>query len=224
MSRKLVVLLSISLIISLMSGCETETLVTKVDPAKPHTQGADGVLFSLPETLVVSEVPLTRVTSNPGVYSKWTQLFYPELTDDQYITKKKVVLKLGTPTFTTRGQTDPHNVYIAHIKAKSFETKALLLEFNEDGIIARTEASSKDETIDIVTSGIKTVASFVAPLVGTPFSERDTFNKSGVVGVDCKQRAAEAAAANAAARAATEVASKHPKSIKLAKDAETLKK
>src|SRR5262249_24389650 len=135
------------------------------DPAKRGSQKSEGVIFSLPETVVVAEVSVTKTVGSPGLYSEWTELFYPELTSDDYITEEGTTFKIGAPTFTTRGQTDPNNVYMAHIKAKQFETKTLLLECNDDGIIARAEASSKDESIDIVTSGLKTAASIAAPLL-----------------------------------------------------------
>src|SRR5829696_8415006 len=115
------------------SACENETVVTKIDPLHPQTQKSEGVLFSLPETVVVAEVPVTRTASSPGVFGKWAEFFYPELTSDDYTTEKKTAFKVGAPTFSTRGQTDPKNVYMAHIKAKRFETKTLLVEFNDDG-------------------------------------------------------------------------------------------
>ena len=145
--------------IALTASCGGETVVTKVKLDAPAgSQPNEGVLFSLPETVVMAEVPLTKVASSPGKFSNWTPFFFPELTTDEFTTEEKTVFKVGLATFSTRGQTDPKNVYIAHIKAKQFETKTLLLEFNEDGIVARTEASSKDDSIDVVTSGIKTVA------------------------------------------------------------------
>jgi hypothetical protein len=157
----------ITLSISLNTGCGGETVVTKIVPTEyPGTQPNHGVIFSLPQTVVSAEVPLTRVASDPGIFASWTPFFYPELTPDDFITEQKSVFKVGLAKFDTRGQTDPDNVYIAHFKAKQFETKTLLLEFNEDGIIARTDASSKDDTIDVVTSGIKIGASIVAPLIG----------------------------------------------------------
>lgn len=149
----------------LFSACGSETLVTKVNRSEIGTQAGNGVLFSLPETLVVAEVPVSRVSSSPGMFHQWTEFFYPELSSSNYITEEGIKFKLGTPAFTTRGQTDPDNVYMAHIKSRKFETKTLLLEFNDDGIVARTEASSKDETIDVITSGFKTAASIVAPLL-----------------------------------------------------------
>lgn len=163
--RNLLLVWSISFVAAFMTACESETRVTKVDPTQPNSQKAEGVLFSLPETVVVTEVPLTKVDSKPGLFHEWTKFFYPELTSDGYVTNEGSAFKVGVPSFSTRGQTDPNNVYIAHIKAKRFETKTLLLEVNEDGIIARTEASSRDETIDVVTSGLKTAASIVAPLL-----------------------------------------------------------
>lgn len=165
---------ALCLTVALFSACESETVVTKIDPSKPTTQKSEGVLFSLPETVVVAEVPLTKTASSPGAFAKWAEFFYPELTPDNYATEEKTAFKVGAPTFTTRGQTDPNHVYMAHIKAKKFETKTLLVEFNDDGIIARTETSSKDESIDIITSGIKTAVSIAAPLLrvgagGAPF-------------------------------------------------------
>jgi len=164
-AMKTLLICTLCFVVALSSACRTETLVTKVDPNNPGTQRTDGVLFSLPETVVVAEVPLTKTASSPGGFHEWTAFFYPELTSDNYTTEEKTSFKVGAPTFTTRGQTDPNNVYMAHIKAKQFETKTLLVEFNDDGIIARTETSSKNETIDIVTSGLKTVASIAAPLL-----------------------------------------------------------
>jgi len=58
----------------LITACQTETLVTKVDPTKPHTQTTDGVLFSLPDTVLVTEVPVTKVASSPGTYHEWAKV------------------------------------------------------------------------------------------------------------------------------------------------------
>jgi hypothetical protein len=170
----LVYLLIVAVLLS--TACESEVLVTKVDPTKPGTQRTSGVLFSLPRTVVIAEIPLTKTSLSPGNFARWTPFFYPELTTDDFITEEKTTFKIGAPTFTTRGQTDPNQVYIAHIKAKLFETKTLLLEMSEDGIIARAEATSKDDTIDIITSSIKTATSFVAPLLPVGFGA----NESGV--------------------------------------------
>lgn len=227
MSRKKLVLYTlITFAIALTAGCGGETVVTKVKlDAPPGTQPNEGVLFSLPETVVMAEVPLTKVSSSPGQFSNWTPFFFPELTTDEFTTEEKTVFKVGLATFSTRGQTDPKNVYIAHIKAKQFETKTLLLEFNEDGIVARTDASSKDDTIDVVTSGIKTVASIVAPLIrggaGIPFSGTssnkaiDSFPDGGEAvapeDLNCEEKLAKARQASQQATKATEKAEKSGK-------------
>ncbi|HXQ35521.1 MAG TPA: DUF4831 family protein, partial [Anaerolineales bacterium] len=168
--------------IALNAGCGGETVVTKVTPTEyPGTRPNSGVIFSLPRTVVTVEVPLTKVASSPGIFARWTPFFYPELSSDAFVIEQKTVFKVGMAKFDTRGQTDPENVYIAHIKAKQFETKTLLLEFNEDGIIARTDASSKDDTIDVVTSGIKTAAAIVAPLIGGVGSLPSTLGNSSLL-------------------------------------------
>lgn len=192
---------ALCLAVLVSSACESETVVTKIDPKNPNTQKSEGVLFSLPETVVVSEVPLTKTASSPGTFSGWTEFFYPELTSDDYAAEKKTTFKIGAPTFTTRGQTDPQHVYMAHIKAKRFETKTLLVEFNDDGIIARTETSSKDDTLDIITSSAKAVASVVAPLLplgmGADAAKRAQDNErcdSAAAAADAKVTAADEAA------------------------------
>lgn len=221
--KQLLLVLSIALIVNFVTACESETLVTKVDPSKPGSQSTDGVLFSLPETVIVTEIPLTKVDAKPGLFHEWTEFFYPELTADDYVTEETSAFKVGTPTFSSRGQTDPNNVYIAHIKAKAFETKTLLLEFNEDGIIARTEASSSDNTIDIITSTAKTLASFVAPLLpigaGANIASESIREKS----VNCQTKETEARAADekadaAEARAAASLTPKNQKAAATARN------
>src|SRR5438270_13639261 len=128
MSRKRPISVCMILFLGLMTACQTETLVTKVDPTKPGKQTTEGVLFSLPETLIVTEVPLTKVTSSPGTYSEWTEFFYPQFTADDYTTEQNTTVKIGPPLFTTRGQTDPKNVYHAPIKVEQIHTKTVLFD------------------------------------------------------------------------------------------------
>lgn len=164
-ARKPFLVYLIVVAVLLSTACKSEVLVTKVDPSNPGAQRTSGILFSLPQTVVIAEIPLTKTNLSPGNFARWTPFFYPELTSDDFVTEPRTTFKIGVPIFTTRGQTDPKEVYIAHIKAKAFETKTLLLEMTEDGIVARAEATSKDETIDIITSSIKTASSFIAPLL-----------------------------------------------------------
>src|SRR4051794_13986957 len=90
-------LISICALVALLSACGTKTLVTKVDPSQTG-RPADGVLFSLPETLVLAEIPVSKISSSPGMFSDWTEFFYPELSSDGYVSEEGTTFKLGTPT------------------------------------------------------------------------------------------------------------------------------
>ena len=75
---------------------------------------------------------------------------------------------LDDPKFSTRGEPDPEQTFMVNIRGGRFETKTLMLEVTEDGIIAKAEAESKNEAIDFVTAGLKTAVSIAAPII--PFA------------------------------------------------------
>lgn len=165
-------------------GCfESKTVVTRV---KPHVAGQprskmNGVMFALPRTVVKVDVPVLRERLSPGQFYALSPFFFP---GERFIKAAPlptpipapsddagVVFSLDEPKFGVRGKPDPEETFMVSIRGGRFETKTLLLDVTEDGIIAKAEAESKDETIDFVTQGLQSVATIAAPLL--PFGADD---------------------------------------------------
>jgi hypothetical protein len=179
-TKKKILALFLTLIALSAVGCfEGKTVVTRVSP---HTSGRpqpkmNGVLFALPRTVVKIDVPVVRTERTRGQFFALSPFFFP---GEPFIKKTGVTLPtesdlpvkvegvrygLDAPKFGVRGKPDPEQTFMVHIRGGRFETKTLLLEVTEDGIIAKAEAESKNETIDFVTQGLKSVTSIAAPLL-----------------------------------------------------------
>jgi hypothetical protein len=162
------------------SGCfESKTVVTRVSK---HASGRprpkmNGVLFALPRTIVKADIPVIRERRSPGQFYALSPFFFP---GEKFIEAAAPALpahaftpsdadglnfSLDDATFGSRGKPDPDETFMVSIRGGRFETKTLLLEVTEDGIVAKAEAESKDETIDFVTSGLKAVTTIAAPLL-----------------------------------------------------------
>lgn len=172
----------------LTAACfEGKTVVTRV---RPHAPGAaqprmNGVLFALPRTVVKVDLPVIQEIKKAGQFAKLSPFFFP---GESFVAGKQDTIlpttlepKLGKtkkegayyglddPKFSTRGEPDPEQTFMVNIRGGKFETKTLMLELTEDGIIAKAEAESKNEAIDIFTEGLKSVVEIAAPLF--PFAD-----------------------------------------------------
>lgn len=171
---------------SVSSGCfESKTVVTRV---RPHTGGRrpkmNGVMFALPRTVVKVDVPVNRERRTPGQFYALSPFFFPgerfikpaapALPAHAFTTADPAGLNysLGDAKFGARGKPDPEETFMVSIRGGRFETKTLLLDVTEDGIIAKAEAESKDETIDFVTGGLKSIATIAAPLLPLGLSDQ----------------------------------------------------
>jgi hypothetical protein len=171
-------------------GCfESKTVVTRVSPpaaGKPRPK-MNGVMFALPRTVVKVDVPVVRERRSEGQFYALSPFFFPgekfieaggvpappalpnpappALPNPAPADPAGLTFSLDAPKFGSRGKPDPDETFMVSIRGGRFETKTLLLDVTEDGIIAKAEAESKDETIDFVTSSLKTVATIAAPLL-----------------------------------------------------------
>lgn len=174
---------------SASSGCfESKTVVTRV---RPHGGGArpklNGVMFALPRTVVKVDVPVIRERRTAGQFFALSPFFFP---GERFIEPSAPPLpahaftpadpaglnySLDDPKFGSRGKPDPDETFMVNIRAGRFETKTLLLDVTEDGIVAKAEAESTDETIDFVTGGLRSVATIAAPLLPFGIGDAERF-------------------------------------------------
>jgi hypothetical protein len=169
----------------------------------------NGVLFALPRTVVKVDLPVTREVKKAGQFSKLSPFFF---SGEPFVASKNDDIKptdlepglgktpkegkyygLDDPKFSTRGEPDPEQTFMVNIRGGRFETKTLMLEVTEDGIIAKAEAESKNEAIDFVTAGLKTAVSIAAPIIpfaGLPITADANPNPKSRSdrGTECEQR------------------------------------
>jgi hypothetical protein len=158
---------SVCLILAVLicTGCpDSKTVVTKV-----HSLGDEekrpplnGVFYALPRTAIKVDIPLVRKDLEPGQFAKFTPVFFP---DEDYIEKKATKFSIGKPVFATQGEPDPDEIYLVQTLGGRFETKTLLLDYNDAGVLTKADSKSEDQTLEFTTGTIKTVASIVAPLL-----------------------------------------------------------
>lgn len=152
----------------LFTGCfRSKNEVSKIPPVGGNKLvKLDGVPYALPRTVVQARVPFKLKAKSPGEFEKFAPCFFsPDIAAGR-TTEKSKVFNIDPPTFTTRGEPDPDEHYIAKIKGGLFENKTLLLEFNEDGVITKGEAASTNTAIDVAIAGARTAVS-VASRIAT---------------------------------------------------------
>src|SRR5262249_14352721 len=144
------------LIVLLNTACfESKTVVTRVRPAAAGPE-MNGIFFALPRTVVKVDLPVVREVKKAGQFSKLSPFFF---SGEAFVLGKNEKIKstelepkldkapkegkyysLDDPKFSTRGEPDPEQTFMVNIRGGRFETKTLMLEVTEEGIIARAEA------------------------------------------------------------------------------------
>lgn len=198
----------------LNSGCfKSKNVVSRVPPVGGQPVVLNGVPYALPRTVVAVRVSVKRVDKKPGEVEEYTPCFFSKEIAGGRVTAESKAFSLETPTFTSRGEPDPNEHYIAKIKGGYFENKTLLLEFNPDGVITKGEASSENTAIDVAIKGARAAISVGANIAkaaaatppGSPTPRRLTFAEETALQAAqieiCRSQIVAEAAANAAAKA-----------------------
>lgn len=133
---------------------KSKNVVTKVPPAgftKPVV--LNGVPYALPRTVVTVRLPFKLVEKEPGELQRYTPCFFSREVAAGRITAESKAYSLDVPTFSSRGEPDPNEHYIAKIKGGFFENKTMELAFNDEGVITKGEAVSENTAIDVAIKG-----------------------------------------------------------------------
>ena len=145
------------------SACfKSKNVVSKVPPANGKLVTLNGVPYALPRTVVHVQVPFKRKDASPGRFEPFAPCFFPSDIAADRVRKKAKSFAIQPATFTSRGEPDPDEHYIAKIKGGYFENKTMFLEFNGDGVITKGDASSENVAVDIAINAAKTAVSLIA--------------------------------------------------------------
>ena len=159
----------------LCAGCfKSKNVVKKIPPGDGTLTELNGVTYFLPRTVVQVRVPFKKKDKSPGEFSRYAPCFFSKEVAAGRVKVKSTAFSTGQPTFSSRGERDPEERYIAKIKGGFFENKTMLLEFNPDGVITKGEASSTNTAIDVAIKAARTAVSIGATAFRGPASAAPT--------------------------------------------------
>lgn len=118
--------------------------------------------YSLPRSVVVVEIPITRELYIPGRYAAFSQ----QLLGIKAKTSKSNIYSVGTPILSTRSEDDPENIFLVKIDGDPLETRELIMEMSEIGLLKSGKSEVTDNTMNFVVSVAKTSAEIVGKIMG----------------------------------------------------------
>jgi hypothetical protein len=161
------------------SACfKGKNVVTKIPSARKNTK-LNGVFYALPQTVINIAVPIKRVDAQPGKYQTFARCFLPASDADNRVLVKNTAFSIGNPTFLSRGEPDPTEIYMAKFDSGLFENKTMLLEFTESGVLTKGEAETTNQNLDITIQAVKTAASIASAGITTGVFGGGSLPKSG---------------------------------------------
>jgi hypothetical protein len=188
MFLKLKSLLLVTLVATSVTGqgvFKSKNVVTRVSPDR-----LDGVSYALPRTIIHASLPFKRSDARPGEYEKYAPCFFPKDIAAGRIVVSETSFTLEAPTFTFTGEPDPDQHFVAKIKGGFFEDKTMSLEFNEDGVITKGEATSTNVALDVAIGAARAIISSVAA-VRLPTVERKKVAPDSTEGQDAQRETFE---------------------------------
>lgn len=108
-----------------------QTKVVKKNAVKANNFG---ITYSLPQTLLVVDAEVTKVTCKAGPYYQYAEKY---LGVKDAVTEDKVYYELGKITLINKGLPDPDNTYIVEFKSGTVAPYAYL---TEDGLLCAINA------------------------------------------------------------------------------------
>jgi hypothetical protein len=138
-----------------LAGCSVRHRVYPVDASLP--KNVRGVLYSLPETMITVEVPVTRtVVAKTALWEGARELL--GLSESEI----GVFYKVGTPKVGTRSRPDPDARFIVEIAGGTFEERSLQLELTEAGLLTTADSKAEDKSVDFAVKTLEIAAGLAA--------------------------------------------------------------
>lgn len=153
----------------LCSGCfKSKNVVNRIPPTNGKLLKLDGVPYALPRTVIQMQIPVKRTDKAPGEFGRYARCFFSKEVAAGRVMAESKSFSIEQPIFTSRGEPDPDGHFIAKIKGGLFENKTLFLEYNEDGVITKGEATSENTAIDVAIKAARATVSAAASLAKGP--------------------------------------------------------
>ncbi|PKQ44203.1 DUF4831 family protein [Confluentibacter flavum] len=143
--------------------------IQKVDIAKPEKVTRDGVFYALPKTILIIDVSVTKtMLKAPTSTDKCDAACRRALQDIGFeIYKTDRSYKIADYSITTKAIPDLNEVYLINPRKKWNKNSNMTFSLSEQGLIKGAEVSVENKTINVITSGIKTIGSIAGSIIAS---------------------------------------------------------
>ena len=162
----------------ILSGCATSHRVYRADHEKASK--VRGVHYALPRAVVVMEVPIDKRIFTAGRFAR----FSDELLGVKARTKGSTTYSLKAPSVSQHSEPDPGEVFLIQVDGGAFETRELLVELSEQGILTHAKGETTSTALDFTLSTLETAAGLAGRLISP-----GTAQSQSVRGLDPDQKA-----------------------------------
>lgn len=132
LSRATVVLLA-----ACLCSCAAKTMVHQVTPATKLEGSA--VFYSLPQTVCIVEIPVTRTTIRMGSLMDYTSVLTDAGINAKAATRDELNFAIGDVRLSSRAEPDPNALFAVDLDHQIYETKSLTMQMTADGMLANAE-------------------------------------------------------------------------------------
>lgn len=178
------------LLLLLSAGCATKHIVV---PVTKETKTESGVFYWLPRTVVVVDLPITKSVKKRTPF--WTSAGANEQNEKQAIidaakielglekddlfleANEKKSFKTGVPTITTRGESDPQQLFFVKLKGGFLKNRNFNIKLTEDGLISSAESKVEDKTLEFTMKSLESFAK-IAGVALKAMALQDVSNKT----------------------------------------------
>jgi hypothetical protein len=174
MRKRIVWLLSLTLLSSYGAACVAKNVVVKIPQTQQSGLKKDGLFYALPRTIVSVEIPVEKEVRKKGRFEPFAACFFPQEEKAGLIQhENKSSFSLGDPAISTSSEPDPEEVFMVKTKGpwhRFFEDKAIEMDWNEEGIMTKGSAETTNKTIDFITQAAGLATSLVTRAVAAGVS------------------------------------------------------
>lgn len=163
------------------AGCfESKVITSKVNPPSnpSRAEKMNGVFYALPRTVIKADVPVVKTVKKKAEFAEFAPCFFP---GEDFVKEDATTfgVKADDVKFDTTFIPDSGEVYMIKTTGGMFETRNLELALTESGVFVKGSADVTNETIDLVTGGIKTGVGLLAKASSFGFLSGGTADTSG---------------------------------------------
>lgn len=145
-----------------LSGCGVTFNASRVDPSEGLS--GEGVVYSLPRTVLRLSQPMTLVNKGGGAFPNWEGCYQACTSGVKEAVRKELckvdtspALVPGRGEVTALSEADPGHRYRVMISPGLFETVSHKFVVDNDGILQETENSATNTTYEVVAGAVRAV-------------------------------------------------------------------